>query len=178
MRRLTSTAFVLAAALAALFGAPTAAQDIDDAILPKAKAGSWTAERLRKADPPFINGAIAQVRGNGEGRFAIICERGDDKGIMVYRAPKDARETLEAKGEEIRVVFTFDRDRQVTRKMSWNADGRFWQATFGADSRIARLMKQKFDVVVNPKGAQGVSSDFSLKNSWRSIEAMFGMCGV
>ncbi|MEO0679239.1 MAG: hypothetical protein AAF192_02370 [Pseudomonadota bacterium] len=175
-RRLALAVATLPVAL--LLAAPAPAQVNDDSILPKARANAWTAERLRKVDPPFINGAIAQIRGNGEGRFAIICERGDAKGLMVYRSPAGTREALLAKGNEIQVTFTFDRSRKVNRKMRWNEDGRFWQATFGPTSRIAKLMKQKFNVVVNPRGANGVSSDFTLKSSWRSIEKMFSMCGI
>ena len=46
----------------------------------------------------------------------------------------------------------------------------------GTSSALADRMKKALAVTIDVKGFDGVASEFSLDNSWRSIEAMFNDC--
>jgi hypothetical protein len=173
--------FIVAAvalAIALVGGVAAAADREDDAVLPKGRIGVWSAERLRAADPPGIDGAVAQVREKGEGRFAVLCERGDDKAFVAWRAPKEGREALRALGDSIEVAFVFDGERTIERTMRWDEAGRYWKTRFGRGSRFADALRERFELTVRPAGAKAAGGAYTLKTSWRSIEAMFEMCGM
>lgn len=172
-------ALAMALGLAAGLGPqPAAAQRGDDAVLPAARVGVWTAERLRKSEPPYIDGAIAQVREKGEGRFAVLCERGDDKGVIAWRTPQGSRDAVRAKGDKIDVVFVFDKDRKIERTLRWNEAGKYWTARFGPNSPMAKALKASFELSVRVPGIRESWGDFTLDKSWRSIDAMFAMCRI
>lgn len=166
-----------AAALAAaliLCGGAAVAQDVSDG-LPPASAKNWTSERLTRDKPPGINGAIAQVRGKGEGRFAIVCRKGERKAMMAFLPPKAERKRIDEGDDVLDVTFTFDGDEQVNRKLR-QTDPPFWTGDFGPSSRLAKLMKQTYRVNVNARRYPGVDSDYTLDKSWVSIEEMFAIC--
>src|SRR6056297_476877 len=172
-----ATRLAVGALALALLGGPAAAADReDDAVLPKGRVGVWSAERLRAADPPGLNGAVAQVREKGEGRFAVLCERGDDKAFVAWRAPQEGRAEVRALGDEIEVVFVFDKDDRIMRTMRWDEAGRYWTTRFGRGSRLADALRERFAMKVRAKGVKGAGGDYTLEKSWRSIEAMFEMC--
>ena len=166
---MTRNRFVPAALAAAMLTASAAAPALAAMKLPEASKTNWTAHKVE-------GGSIAQINARGEGRFAVMCEKGDRKGSIFYRVPMAAREEVRAAGDRMNVVFTFDKDEKIERTMSWDQEGRYWTDPFGPNSTLAELMKKSYDVRINVKGHPGVDSEFTLKDSWKSIEAMFAGC--
>ncbi|MDF2233499.1 hypothetical protein P2H44_13140 [Albimonas sp. CAU 1670] len=135
--------------------------------LPDARRDVWTAHKINR-------GAIAQVTSKGEGRFAVVCNKTDRKGYLVYVLPAADRGAIQ--GGSIDVVFNFDKGRnKISRTLSWDPDG-FYTDPFGPKSELTEWMKRAYDVKINVKGHKGVASEFSLKNSWVSITKMFEIC--
>ncbi|WP_339949414.1 hypothetical protein [uncultured Albimonas sp.] len=158
----------LAAAMIAGVVAISAVAPAWAVTLPDARRDVWTAHKINR-------GAIAQVNSAGEGRFAVVCNKADRKGFLVYLLPAEDRGRL--KGGSIDVVFNFDKGRnKISRTLTWDAEGYFTDP-FGPRSDLAEWMKRAYDVKINVKGQKGVASDFSLKNSWASITRMFEICG-
>ncbi|MEC9433198.1 MAG: hypothetical protein VYD87_09850, partial [Pseudomonadota bacterium] len=141
--------------------------------LGEAEIGRWT-ERPVTADDG-AKGAVAQVNARGEGRFAVVCMPGD-RGAVAYRAPLKMREALLAEGDRLTVDFIFDGKDTISRQLAWNEAGRYWTGPFAPESALAERMKKAMAVTIDVKGFDGVASEFSLDNSWRSIEAMFNDC--
>lgn len=165
---------LVAAVAPGLIAAAASAQDPSDG-LPRASARQWTVERLTPDQPPYIDGAIAQVRGKGEGRFAILCRRGARKAMMAYLPPAEHRRRMVEERDVLDVVFSFDDGSEVQRRLR-PTDPPFWTAAFGPRSRIARLMKSELEVNLNPRDFPDVDSDYTLDRSWVSIEEMFAIC--
>ena len=140
--------------------------------LGEAELDRWTE---RPVSAGGSKGAVAQVNARGEGRFAVVCMEGD-RGALAYRAPLKMREALLASGDTLTVDFIFDGSQVISRTMAWNEQGRYWTGPFGPDSALADRMKKALAVTIDVKGFDGVASEFSLDNSWRSIEAMFNDC--
>lgn len=137
--------------------------------LPDASKDHWTTHAVQ-------GGQLAQINAKGEGRFAVTCTAGDKKGAVFYRVPAAARDEIRAAGDKMDVVFTFDGKEKIDRTLTWNAEGEYWTDPFGPNSSLAEAMKRYYDVRINVKGHAGVESDFTLKDSWKSIEAMFAGC--
>ncbi|SFH91912.1 hypothetical protein [Albimonas pacifica] len=157
----------LAAAMVAGVMAVAAAAPAWAVNLPEAKRDVWTSHKISR-------GAIAQVNSRGEGRFAVVCNKTDRKGYLVYLLPKEDRGRIT--GGSIDVTFNFDKGRnRINRTLTWDPDG-FYTDPFGPNSPLADWMKRAYDVRINVKGHKGVASDFSLKNSWVSITRMFEIC--
>lgn len=169
----------LALAVALPLGLTAAAQPAEEAQLPAVGTEVWAAERLSAGAPPGINGAIAQIRApRGEGRFAVICARGDARGTVAFRPPTEARPALREAGDALRVRFQFDNGETIIRNLEWNDAGRYWTGAFGPNSELAEQMKRRMSVTVNVLDHPGVASDFTLIGSFRAIEAMFAMCRI
>ena len=157
----------LAAAMLAGLMAATAAAPGWAVNLPDAKRDVWTAHKINR-------GAIAQVNSKGEGRFAVVCNKADRKGFLVYVLPAEDRGRIQ--GGSIDVVFNFDKGRnKISRTLTWDPDG-FYTDPFGPKSELTEWMKRAYDVKINVKGKKGVASEFSLKDSWVSITRMFEIC--
>ena len=125
-------AFVAALVLSSAQDARAQASD----GLPPVGTKRWKSERLGPSEPPYINGAIAQIRGRGEGRFAIICRRGQRKAMMAYLPPARARQRMLDTASELPVTFTFDGGATVRRRLR-PTDPPFWTADFGPNTRCA-----------------------------------------
>ena len=160
--------FATAVAAALVTGA-VAVPAIAGVGLPDASKEHWTSHTITE-------GRLAQINAKGEGRFAVYCTPGDKKGAIFYREPAAARDEVRADGDKIDVTFTFDGNEQISRTMTWNEAGQYWTDPFGPNSQLAEAMKRYYDVRINVKGHQGVDSDFTLKDSWKSIETMFSGC--
>ncbi|MEM6744987.1 MAG: hypothetical protein AAF676_14830 [Pseudomonadota bacterium] len=160
---------------AIMLSAGSAAAQDPSAGLPRASVDRWTAERLTPNEPPFINGAIAQVRGRGEGRFAILCRRGQRRGLMAYLPPRNIRDGMLRSRETLNVTFTFDDGSTIKRRLQLT-DPPFWTGNFGPRSRIARKMKSELRVTLDARNHPGVESTYTLNRSWASIEQMFALC--
>jgi hypothetical protein len=184
MTRRTAAFAALAAVAAAAAPAPAHPPEacdcaaLDDRVLPRASVGSWEMEPLDPRYAPYVDGAVAQVRETGEGRLAVICERGDERGYALYRAPAAKRDDLRAAGDRIEVRYAFDDGTTIPREFVWDEAGRYWRGPFGDDSRLANRMKSERTVTVTPRGIDGVESVFPLDNSWKSISAAFERCGL
>ena len=166
MTRPNRFALGIAAALAAGAVAVPAMAGVG---LPDASKDHWTAHTITE-------GHLAQINAKGEGRFAVYCTPGDKKGSVFYRTPAAARDEVRAGGDKLDVVFTFDGTEKIERTMTWNEAGEYWTDPFGPNSSLAEAMKRYYDVRINVKDHLGVESDFTLKDSWKSIEAMFAGC--
>ncbi|SFH91891.1 hypothetical protein [Albimonas pacifica] len=157
------------AIVAALTAGAVAGPALAGIGLPEASKEHWTAHTITE-------GRLAQINAKGEGRFAVYCMPGDKKGAIFYREPAAARDEVRAAGDKIDVVFTFDGANKIERTMTWNEEGQYWTDPFGPNSPLADHMKRYYEVRINVKGHKGVDSDFTLKDSWRSIETMFSGC--
>lgn len=140
--------------------------------LPPASTEHWT----HHADTDVIDGAVAQINAKGEGRFAVMCEMGDRKGMIAYRTPAPARDEVRDGDGPITVTFTFDGGNELNRDLTWNAEGRYWVGPFGPNSRLAERMQKAYEVVINVKDHPGVRSEFTLDGSFDAIEKMFATC--
>lgn len=114
-RHVALIAFVAALALLA------AAQQTGEGI-PGARSEAWTAARhqgIGGIDARSVVGTIAQIRGDGQGRLAILCERGDDTAVILYRTAAKDREALPSGAEAaIRVQFTFYGSETANRQLT------------------------------------------------------------
>ncbi|MFO7853667.1 MAG: hypothetical protein R6V44_00270 [Paracoccaceae bacterium] len=183
-RRATAVAALAAFAAAAAAPAPAHPPEecdcanIDDRVLPRAEVGTWEMEPLDARYAPYVDGALAQVRAKGQGRLAVMCERGDERAYALYRAPAEHRDALREVGDKIKVQYAFDDGTTIPRDFEWDAEGRYWRGPFGDESRLANLMKSEMTVTVSPLALDDVESEFPLKGSWRSISAAFERCGL
>lgn len=162
-------AFAAAPLLALSLGFGAAQAQVGD-DLPRAKTDVWTAEKYR-------NGAVAQVNADGDGRFAVVCTQQDFRGRIIYLPPAGDRKEIRNSGNEIKVIFNFDKGRnKITRDLTWEPDGNYWTGPFGPNSPLADWMKRAYNVRINVLQHEGVFSNFSLKDSFKSVTRMFDIC--
>ena len=167
MTRPNRIALGLAAAATAVSVA--AAPALAGMSLPEASNAHWTEQAV-------TGGHIAQIKGRGEGRFAVACTPGDKNGQIIYRVAAPARDEVRKAGDVLPVTFTFDNDEKIERRLHWVEDGAYWTDPFRPSSPLSMAMRKSYNVRINAKDHAGVVSEFTLKDSYKSIEAMFAGC--
>ena len=171
------TLIAAAMAVAALAGAAAAECDCEKAAeQPRSANDRWITSRLNVDLPPFIPGAITQIRDVGEGRFAVMCERGAERASIAYRPPGRFRRQLVQDYDKVPVTFTIDGNKPLERELRYDQRGRYWYGAFGPNSRLAGLMKAGWNLRISVEGIEGVTSTSTLTGSWRAIEEMFAIC--